>query len=629
MGAPELNSNDDKPAKAVVSRRHVLSAGAAVGLSTLARASIAAPKEPKLGKVLGRRQTGPSVYKSRAIEDYKCNMAEFGGKLSAPIERLLQPVPRQEPYQFDVLVVGSGYGASISAARIASKLRPGARLGVLERGREWVPGTFPDRLPEVLDESRLNLLGKKKGTISNPTGLFNVTRHSEITVLAGSGLGGSSLINANVALRPDREVFWQTVWPNALRDREYLEPYYTLAEYELGVAREPWDHTHKMIAQRKAWERLVASGASYEAANLTLTRGPCNGLPIMNRQGLRQRPCLDCGDCLSGCNVGAKNTLAFNYLPMARRGGAEIFPQVTVHRIEKHQGYYKVFYTFYQGQGKDYETFHGCTTARVLVLGAGSLGSSEILLRSQAANMQFSQRLGHSWTGNGDALGFIQKSQHPTGIGGYSAYPTDRARVGPTIESNLTYPNRSLPGRVLIQDGTAARAYANSIGFLMQDLDLDQLQILLGMGHDGTEGRITLDETGHAKVSWPGLLDSDYRKMIRGEFARVAEAMGGKYKYLKIFGDQMISVHPLGGCGMSDDPACGVTNHKGQVFDAACGGDLDYQTGAPRVHEGLYVIDGAMLPTSIACNPLLTISALAERSADQMIAEPNLTDLFA
>ncbi len=616
-----------------VDRRAVLQSGAAmVAASALALHNahdlVAAPPVEKLGQVLGRRRTGDSVFKQRAVADYQRNMAEFGGRMSAASQRLLQAYPRGVPWQFDVLIIGSGYGASISAARLAAKLNRGYRLGVLERGREWIPGTFPDRLPDVLEESRLDLKGNNKGALRNPAGLFNVSQFDEITILSGSGLGGSSLINANVAYRPDADVFTQSVWPAALRNIDYLEAYFNLAEAELGVAREPPDHTHKMLAQRKAAEYLRASGVSYEAAQLTLTRA-ASELPVINRQGMTQRGCIDCGDCLTGCNVGAKNTLAQNYLPLARRAGAEFFTQTEVHRIEKIDNYYRVHYTHYADDGQGgFASCHGATTTRVLILGAGSLGSSEILMRSQAAALQLSPRLGQAWTANGDAVGFIRRSQYPTGIGGYSAFPTDRAKVGPTIQTNLTYPNRSLAGRVLIQEGSAARAYANALGFLKRDLDLDQTLVLLGMGHDGAAGKMFLDEQGYAQVTWPGLLESDYRKLIRGEFQRVAEGLGGKYEYLKIFGDRMISVHPLGGCGMSDDPACGVVNHKGQVFDAQFGGDIDPRTEQPRVHAGLYVIDGAMLPTSIACNPLLTISALAERCADHLVAEPELAELF-
>lgn len=610
-------------------RRILLGAAASAAVGPLSGRAKAEFGSSALGTVISRRQTGSSPIKQQAIEDYVANMSEFGGRLSAPMQRLWYTRPGT-PWQFDVLIVGSGYGAAVSAARIASRLPKERRLGVLERGREWVPGTFPDRLSDVTDNSRLELLGNKKGQVHDPVGLYNVQQSEQITVLSGSGLGGCSLINASVAYRPVREVFSQAVWPSLLRDRAALDPYYDLAEYELGVAREPWDHTHKMVAQRKAWECLRASGATYEAAQLTLTRTANSQLPVVNRQGLVQRGCIDCGDCMTGCNVGAKNTLAQNYLPLARRAGAEIYTQTEVHRIEKVDNHYRVYFTQHADDGcGGTQPCHGVTTARVLILGAGSLGSSEILMRSQTASLQFSARLGCSWTGNGDALGFVRKCHYPTGVGGLSAYPTDRPKVGPTIQTNLAYPYRSLAGQVVVQEGAAARAYANVLGILKRDLDLDQTLILLGMGHDGAAGRIVLDNQGYAQIDWPGLLDSDYRQLIRGEFKRIAAALGGEYEYLKIFGDRMITVQPLGGCGMSDDPAYGVLNHKGQVFDAQYGGDVDPDTGQARVHPGLYVIDGAMLPTSIACNPLLTIAALAERSADQLIAEPMLADLFA
>lgn len=633
---PNCDSGHVQPViKPTVSRRAAIQlsvAGVMAATSGLAKAD---RPVGTVAEMLSRRQSGSSDYKVTAVGDYHANMAEFGGQLSAPIEHLVFPVARQSPFQFDVLIVGSGYGASITAARLAAALRPGARLGVLERGREWIPGKFPDRLKDVTGASRLELLGKNKGEIHDPTGLFDVRQFDEITILAGSGLGGSSLINANVAYRPDADIFHQSIWPQQLRDRAYLDPYYELAIAELGAKVEPLDYSSKMLAQRVAADRLAHRGARFEPAALTITRaGNClganSGLPIINRQSMRQRACIDCGDCLSGCNVGAKNTLAMNYIPMARRAGAQFYTQTEVHRIEKLSSGYRVFFTVSKSNGDG--TFVRCpgsTTTRILILGAGSLGSSELLLRSQSECLTFTSRLGYSWTGNGDALGFITKSQCRTGVAGQSAYEAPCPPVGPTIQTNVTYPYRPLPGRVLIQEGAAARAYANAIGTLMLDPKMESTQILLGMGHDGAKGRITLDERGFGKVSWPGLLDSNYRKLIRSEFEQIAVALGGQYRFLKIFGDKMISVHPLGGCAMSDDPLHGVVNDKGQVFDGRGGGDLDYQTGLPRVHSGLYVVDGAILPTSIACNPLLTISALAERASDLMLDEPEFADLFA
>lgn len=604
-------------------------------IGSLASATVAAEggvsATPVSGQVLGRLKTGGSPYKSLATADYHENMKAFGGALATPPSRLFQSVNSATPWQFDVAVIGSGYGAAITAARLSQRLRPGGRLCVLERGREWVPGTFPDVLRDVMDEARLNIFGPKKRSVNNPTGLFNVVQSDEISVVSGSGLGGSSLINASVAIKPDPDVFYQTQWPLALRDRAFLDPYFDRAAYELGARVEPIDWTNKMRSMRLAAEKLADHGCHFEAAALTVTRsfqGP--HLPVLNRQGQIQRDCSDCGDCLTGCNVGAKNTLAYNYLPMARRCGAEFFTQTEVRWIEKCDGFYTIHFIHHiREEFGGHRPVEGTTTARVVVLGAGSIGSTEILLRSQDDCFEFSRQLGANWTGNGDALGFVRKSDCPTNVAGVSALEEDGPRIGPTIQSNVSYPMRpNLLDRVLIQEGAAPRSYANILGLLMLDTDLDHSLVMLGMGHDGQQGRIILEDNDNGMVVWPGLLDGDYRRRIRKEFARIAHFHGGKYKYLRLFGDRMVSVHPLGGCGMSDDPRSGVINHKGQVYDCSLGGDIDPRTGKLRVHEGLYVSDGAVFPTAIGCNPHLTISAMAERTATLISCEPKYQDLF-
>ncbi len=614
-----------KPIRKQTSRRSILKSLAAG--SILSTAS----NNAKAGEVLARRKSSSSPLKDLAIADYHQNMRPFGGALSAPVEGLLKSSCSGNPWHYDVAIVGSGYGAAITAARLTQKMRPGSSLCILERGREWIPGTFPDVLKDVMDETRLKIFGRHKREENNPTGLFNVLQGDEISVLSGSGLGGSSLINAGVAIRPDYDVFLQSQWPQALRDGHCLDPYFDRAEWELHARIDRCDWTNKMKSQRLAAEKLRDEGCHYEAAAISVMRsyqGP--NLPILNRQGIIQRDCTDCGDCLTGCNVGAKNSLAMNYLPLARRAGAAMFTQTEIRRIEKCNGFYRIHYIYHQRdeRGK-HRPIEGCLTARLVILGAGSVGSSEILLRSQDDRMVFSKQLGCNWTGNGDALGFVRKSDCTTNVAGVSAYADASCRIGPTIQSNISYPCRpQLHDRILIQEGAAPRSYANALGILMQDMDLDSTLVMLGMGHDRQEGRIVLEDNDNGIVLWPGLLESSYRKQIRKEFAKIAHAHGGKYKYLKLFGDRMVSVHPLGGCGMSDDPRSGVINHKGQVYDCTCGGDIDPQTAEMRVHEGLYVSDGAIFPTAIACNPYLTISAMAERNAQLLAMEPKYADLF-
>lgn len=615
-----------------ISRRDLLlrSAGTLVSGLTAAATGRAAQPPSEFNSPPSNRKSTDSDFKRIARADYGESLRHYGGQLRANPRWLFQMPFEGKPYQFDVLVVGSGYGAAITAARLSEKMRYGTRIGLLERGREWVPGNFPDTLKDVMSESRLHLFGRKQRTLRNPTGLFQVLQCDDMAVLSGSGLGGSSLINANVAIRPDSDVFLQTQWPNALRDMGVIEPYYDLASHVLGVRVEPRDWTHKMRAQRLAAERLQNYGLHYEAAALTIVRGGPSHLPVMNEHGMLQRNCIDCGDCLTGCNVGAKNTLVMNYLPIARRHNTMMFTQTEVREVEKCDGFWRVrFLYFDRKEDGSHEEYEGYVTTRILVLGAGSIGSSEILMRSQSECLEFSRQLGCNWTGNGDALGFIRKTNCPTYVAGTSAYEHDGVRSGPTIQTNVTTPNYpNLFDRTLVQEGVAARAYTNVLKLLMLDLDLDQTQILLGMGHDRQEGKLILEDNGNARVSWPGLTKSDYRRMIREQFSRIAHAHGGQYKYLKLFGDKMISVHPLGGCGMSDDPRSGVVNHKGQVYDTSCGGDIDPRTGEFRIHEGLYVCDGAILPTAIACNPFLTISALAERNSQLLTLEPKYADIF-
>ncbi len=314
---------------------------------------------------------------------------------------------------------------------------------------------------------------------------------------------------------------------------------------------------------------------------------------------------------------------------MARRAGAKIFTKTEVVSVQKFYGFYRINYRRYSLTCDGYQSTCGSVTARMVILGAGSIGSTEILLRSWAPKLEFSPRIGYNWTGNGDALGFVTRSAYGPRSFGVGANDDCEKMVGPTIQTNMSYPYRAkLNQRCLIQDGSSPKAYAKFLKVLVGDIAGDQTEVLLGMGHDGHAGRLTLRNNGLAKISWPGLKDSAYRKFIRKEFEKVAQGHDGKYKYLKAFGDNFISVHPLGGCNMADDPKHGVVNAMGQVFDAENNGSQDRTTGKAKVHEGLYVVDGAVIPRSLGCNPYLTISALAEKIAEQIPKVESTRDMF-
>lgn len=170
------------------------------------------------------------------------------------------------------------------------------------------------------------------------------------------------------------------------------------------------------------------------------------------------------------------------------------------------------------------------------------------------------------------------------------------------------------------------RAYSAVIGAVMGDLDMDRVMVVFGMGHDGSKGKVVLKD-GAPDIEWPGARESEYRKRMRGEMEKLAKAHGGEYQYLRMFGSNLITVHPLGGCNMSDDPGHGVVNDIGQVFDGHRGGSVD-EAGEPSIHAGLYVADGSIVPRSLGANPFFTISALSERIAASIAMDPRYHDLF-
>ena len=596
----------------------------------LAAAALASPMAASGGflenrrVVRSRRGTQMSRLKAAAIAAYQASLTEFGGRLSnAPADLFARR--SSGPFDLDIAVVGSGYGGGIMAARLAQQASKRTRICVIERGREWIPGTFPDSLATGALANRNRLLGRQRGDIARPGGLLDFNASGDLSVLVGSGLGGTSLINANVAIEPDDDLFEQSEWPQALRNASALRPFYDAALVELGVRHGPLDSSPKMIAQRRAAARLAVPDRAFYAANLAVTFDDRH-LQQPNSQGMLQAPCVLCGDCMSGCNVGAKNTVQMNYLPLARRHGAEIYTRVECDYVEKLDQGYRLHLIYHRKTSAGTELFRFTRTAKVVILSGGALGSTGILLRSQQRGLPLSPSLGHRFSGNGDAIGFVVGSQEFTNGAGRGAYASAEVPVGLGIQTiTRINGNGPLRRRVLIQDGNMPRALANVVGMVMRDVDFDRTMVLFGMGHDGSRGRIVLSETGQPMVSWPGHKESASREYVKTLFQKMAEAHGGKYRMLRLFGTKGITVHPLGGCHLADDPEHGVVNDRGEVFDTS----QPTGAGGPAVHEGLLVADGAVLPTSVGVNPYLTISALAERTAAAFAMDPQWRRFFS
>jgi len=521
---------------------------------------------------------------------------------------------------YDVVVIGSGYGGGVAASRLS---RAGQSVCVIEKGKEFPTGTFPSRLPELRRELQLN--GGKMRSGSR-TGLFDFRLGADIHVLVGCGLGGGSLINAGVALRPDARVFADPAWPEELAADGLLELGFKRAASMLRPARYP--NAAELTKYRALEAASAAFGVPPVAAPVVVSFED-----IVNPAGVMQPACTLCGDCCSGCNVGAKNTVAMTYLPDARAHGADIFTELSVSHIAKGERGWRVY--FAPTNEKDAQP--SFVDAKTVVLAAGTLGSTEILLRSRERGLGLSDRLGEGFSANGDIIAFaLGGSERVNGVGvGFPPKFVGDA-IGACVTGQIELPDgQELDRSMTLQEGVLPSALAPLLpvffiagGRLLgaaQSLikgvyhgPLSHLHTFFVVSHDDAAGRIGLDN-GNAQVHWPGVADQPVYGRVDEALTKAAAAVGARYIKSPLaatnMGTKPATAHPLGGCGMGQDAARGVVNHKCQVFDGR-GGD--------SVHSGLYVCDGSAIPRSIGVNPLLTITALTERAMVHLVRDHNL-----
>lgn len=588
--------------------------------------------------------------------------------------------PKQaEGFDFDILVVGSGYGGAVAAAQFAgSRNQSGAllRVAVLERGREFLPGSFPSRLSEMPTEVRGSAAGRTRGG----EGLFDARLGAEMSVLVANGLGGGSLINAGVMETPDDAVF-DARWPAAWRDAAARAPYYREARRLLGAvvddaaagpqqntidrhARQAPDKTHNLLKMATA-----ESGARYRPAAVTIAMRDQHTLA-----GVALSACKRCGDCATGCNYSAKQSLDTNLLASAMRQGAEIYCGATVLRLERVgagiEGW-RLLVTHTDEKLRLKEAGPRWVSAQRVVLAAGTLGTTEILLRSTqaslksgAAALRFSSRLGQGFSGNGDMLHFGYDQSDLANAFADENLPPARREVGPTITAilDVTLPvEGGAAQKIVIEDlavpgalkrfteemlttadtlhalgefdrSSHRQGHPEQDPFAVQPAKIARTTVYAAMGDDGAGGVLQLNEAaeagpeagdGQLVLSWPEAPSLPLFQAQSRLFAELSRVHGRRGRSLpnplwKLLPDSManliggaqgplLTVHPLGGCGMGVDAQHGVVDEYGRVFDASA-------DGAAAVHEGLIVLDGAIVPSALATNPALTIAALALRA---------------
>ena len=528
--------------------------------------------------------------------------------------------------RYDVIVVGSGYGGGVAASRLA---RAGKKVAVLERGREVLTGQFPTRFPDLKNE--MQVTGKRLRT-GPSSALFDVRLGDDMHVLVGCGLGGGSLINAGVALQPDARVFADARWPGQVAQDGLLEEGFRRARRWLQPQSDP------RAAEYTKYKTLEAAGSAlgYDIVAPTVT---VSFDPNVNVAGIEQPGCTRCGDCCGGCNVGAKNSVALTYLPDAVRHGAELFTHASVRYLAKAaNGGWEVHVRRMDANGGASPDM--ILRASMVVLGAGTLGTTEILLRSRANGLQISDRIGERFSANGDIIAFGYGAREPVNAVGVG-FPAkvEGVEIGAAVSGQLEIDDAmELANELRVQEGVMPSALAPVLPVLfipngrllgaLQSLvngvykgPFAKLQTFFAVSHDSASGRFVLDDDRLSLV-WPNAKDEPVYARLDAMLSAIVEKSGGSYVKNPlagtVMGHQPATAHPLGGAGMGRERDDGVVNHKGQVFDAGPARDVT------AVHEGLYVVDGAVIPRSIGVNPLLTITALAERTLLHMQQEYGL-----
>ena len=530
------------------------------------------------------------------------------------MSRLSLPTRALKP-RYDVVVVGSGYGGGVTASRLA---RAGKRVAVLERGREIPTGAFPQKFSELKGEFQVT--GKSFRTGSEQA-IYDVRLGPDMHVLVACGLGGGSLVNAGVSLVPDRRVFTDDAWPGQIAQDGTLEEGFRRAEQWLRPAADP-------RASEMTKYGVLRAAASGMDATLVDTRVAVSFEDTVNPAGIAQAACTRCGDCCAGCNVGAKNTVAATYLPDAVRHGAEVFTGLKVDAVRKGAG--GLWRVSARAVGSDRSVPEAVIEAPVVVLAAGTLGSTEILLRSREAGLALSDRLGQRFSANGDIIAFgYGATPVVNGVGVGHPAKVEGLEIGASVSGQLEFRDaETLSNQLNVQEGALPSAFASVLpvmflpnGRLLGALSslvsgvykgpFAHLQTFFAVSHDSASGRFALDD-GQLALAWPGAKDEPVYARLDAILSELVTRSGGSYVKNPlagtVMGHQPATAHPLGGCGMGRGRGDGVVDHKCRVFDGAPG------AGDTAVHDGLYVIDGAVIPRSLGVNPLLTITALAERA---------------
>ncbi|MFC7845166.1 GMC family oxidoreductase N-terminal domain-containing protein [Streptomyces sp. NPDC057382] len=538
----------------------------------------------------------------------------------------------QDAYDYDVIVVGSGFGGSVTALRLTEK---GYRVGVLEAGRRFTRETLPRNswdLKNYLWAPRLGMYGIQR-----------IHLLGNVMVLAGAGVGGGSLNYANTLYVPPAPFFEDPQWRDITDWQDELAPYYDQARRMLGVRLNP-TMTPSDVHLKAAAEKMGCGDTFHlapvgvffgdgEDADGAVKAKPGEEVPdpYFGGAGPSRKACAECGECMTGCRHGAKNTLNENYLHLAEKAGAVVHPLTTVVSVtDDSRGGYAVATMPTDGgrkaKGRTY-------TARKVVLAAGTYGTQTLLHRMKADGRlpRLSARLGELTRTNSEALVGAQtddrryrkahgapRADFTRGVAITSSIHPDASthiepvRYGKGSNSmgslsilQVPYAGRnSGTSRVLGFVAHAARhplqtlrslsnrrwSERTIIGLVMQSLDNSLTTYLKPSGVG--RGLLTARQ-GHGSPN-----PKQIKAATEGASALAAEINGFAGSNVGELMGTPLTAHFLGGCPIGDSPETGVIDPYHRLYG----------------HAGISVVDGAAVSANLGVNPSLTITAQAERA---------------
>lgn len=535
----------------------------------------------------------------------------------------------EDAYDYDVIVVGSGFGGSVTALRLAEK---GYRVGVLEAGRRFTPESLPKNswdLKNYLWAPRFGMYGIQR-----------VHLLGHVMVLAGAGVGGGSLNYANTLYVPPKAFFDDPQWKDITDWQEELAPYYDQARRMLGVRLNP-TMTPSDVHLKAAAQRMGVGDSFHLApvgvffgdgadADGSAKAGPGQRVPdpYFGGAGPDRRACTECGECMTGCRHGAKNTLTENYLYLAEKAGAVVHPMTTVVALtDDSQGGYAVSTLptddRRKGGGRVFR-------ARRVVLAAGTYGTQTLLHRMKASGRlpYLSDRLGELTRTNSEALVGAQTDnrRYRKAHGGpkvdftrgvaitSSIHPDADTHIEPVRYgrgsnamgglSILQVPYAEGSSRVLGWLANAARhpllvlrslsnrhwSERTIIGLVMQSLDNS---LTTHLKPDGVGKGLLTARQGHGAPN-----PQQIRAASEAATAIAAEINGFAGSNVGELMGTPLTAHFLGGCPIGASRETGVIDPYHRLHG----------------HPGISVVDGAAVSANLGVNPSLTITAQAERA---------------